>query len=273
MFVAAVEVVRVTDVTTINYHRVGSGEPLLLTHGIGERWQYWLPVLPLLVDRYDIVALDLPGFGESPELAKPWTLVDLRVSLEALLDELGWATAHVSGISMGGYLALQLGAVGRARSVTALSPAGLLKPGLAARQAGITLDATYRGAALLAPIARRFGKYGAVRTLLQGTNMQHGSRIPASLIEGDLAAVRAPGWGVAREALKDCNVRETGKLGDIPLTVAFGDKDKILPPRGVDRSRLPLSTRWVSLTGCGHTPTYDDPAAVAATIEATAALA
>ena len=40
-----------------------------------------------------------------------------------------------------------------------------------------------------------------------------------------------------------------------------------------DRSRLPTSTRWVSLAGCGHTPTYDDPAAVAATIEATTSLA
>ena len=50
----------------LNYHRAGSGEPLVLIHGIGSRWQVWEPVLDRLAAERDVVALDLPGFAASP---------------------------------------------------------------------------------------------------------------------------------------------------------------------------------------------------------------
>lgn len=49
------------------YDRAGHGEPLVLIHGIGHRRQAWAPVFPLLTPHRDVIAVDLPGFGESPE--------------------------------------------------------------------------------------------------------------------------------------------------------------------------------------------------------------
>jgi pimeloyl-ACP methyl ester carboxylesterase len=49
-------------------HRGGSGQPLVLVHGLGLSWRSWQPVLAALEARHDVVAIDLPGFGESPPL-------------------------------------------------------------------------------------------------------------------------------------------------------------------------------------------------------------
>jgi pimeloyl-ACP methyl ester carboxylesterase len=48
---------------SLNYYRGGSGQPLVLIHGIGSRWQVWNPVLPALTREREVIALDLPGFG------------------------------------------------------------------------------------------------------------------------------------------------------------------------------------------------------------------
>ncbi len=50
---------------SINYHREGEGPPLVLLHGIGHHWQAWEPVIELLVDEFDVIACDSPGFGRS----------------------------------------------------------------------------------------------------------------------------------------------------------------------------------------------------------------
>ena len=50
------------------YDRSGSGEPLVLVHPLGADRGMWEPVLPLLAGHHDTIAVDMPGFGESPEL-------------------------------------------------------------------------------------------------------------------------------------------------------------------------------------------------------------
>ena len=66
----------------LNHHRAGSGEPLVLIHGIGSRWQMWEPVLDRLTPHREVIAIDLPGFGASPmppagTLAGPESLTSL----------------------------------------------------------------------------------------------------------------------------------------------------------------------------------------------------
>lgn len=51
---------------TVDYARVGRGEPLLLLHGIGHHRQVWDPVLDILATERDVITVDLPGFGTSP---------------------------------------------------------------------------------------------------------------------------------------------------------------------------------------------------------------
>ena len=112
---------------TLDQHRGGSGEPLVLVHGIGHTWRGFVPMLPLLEPRFDVLAVDLPGFGNSPPLNNgraptPEVLAD---AVEEAMDAAGFGTAHVAGNSLGGWIALELARRGRARTCTALSPAGL----------------------------------------------------------------------------------------------------------------------------------------------------
>jgi pimeloyl-ACP methyl ester carboxylesterase len=114
----------------IAYERRGTGEPLLLLHGIGHHRQAWEPVLGKLTAERDVVWLDLPGFGESGRIPDelPHELDALAAGLEAFCAELGIDRPHLAGNSLGGLIALRLGQLGFARSVTALAPAGLWTP-------------------------------------------------------------------------------------------------------------------------------------------------
>jgi pimeloyl-ACP methyl ester carboxylesterase len=85
----------------LDRHRGGSGEPLVLIHGIGHTWRGFKPILPLLEERFDVLAVDLPGFGHSPMCTdqSPEGLAD---AVEAAMDEEGFASAHLAGNSLGG---------------------------------------------------------------------------------------------------------------------------------------------------------------------------
>src|SRR5690242_12748905 len=102
------------------HDRTGSGPPLLLVHGLGLCKEVSRPVVPLLAREREVVALDLPGFGESPPGAE--TVEGLARDVAAFADEIGLERPHVAGNSLGGGIALALGAMGRARSACALSP-------------------------------------------------------------------------------------------------------------------------------------------------------
>src|SRR4051794_19467230 len=106
--------------------RKGTGEPLVLIHGIGHRRQAWNPVFEALARSYDVIAVDLAGFGESPAYPLKASY-DMDSACDNLSDNFArWGVdrPHVVGNSLGGAIALELGARGLARSVTALSPAG-----------------------------------------------------------------------------------------------------------------------------------------------------
>lgn len=157
----------------INYHRAGSGEPLLLIHGLGSRWQMWNPVLPMLAAQREVIAIDLPGFGESP-MPVPGTragVASLTRLVTGFLDDLGLDRPHVAGNSLGGRLALELAKAGRARSATALSPAGFDNDREAVFQR-LSLTASVRAVRLLAPAAPLLVATAAGRTLLLGQARQ-----------------------------------------------------------------------------------------------------
>ena len=102
----------------LNYYRAGSGEPLVLIHGLGLRWQTWEPVLPRLTAERDVVVIDLPGFADSPPPppGAPASIASLSRLVGEFLDQLGLERPHVAGNSLGGWLSLELAQLGRARS-------------------------------------------------------------------------------------------------------------------------------------------------------------
>ena len=105
-------------------HRGGSGPPLLCLHGFTDTWRSWELVLPALERDHDVLALTLPGHAGGPLIEGEIHDDLIADAVERAMDAAGLGTAHIVGNSLGGYLALQLAARGRAESVVALAPAG-----------------------------------------------------------------------------------------------------------------------------------------------------
>ena len=92
------------------HQRSGSGtEPLLLIQGMSGTHLAWgEPFLAGLAQDFDVVAYDHRGIGRSDPVTEPFTIAELAVDAAGVLDALGWETAHVAGISMGGMVAQEL---------------------------------------------------------------------------------------------------------------------------------------------------------------------
>src|SRR5688500_11903141 len=92
---------------TIAYARSGSGEPLVMLHGIGGNARQFRHQLEGLSDSFDIVAWDAPGYGGSDDPPREWTMGDWTEALAAFLAALGIEPAHILGQSWGGVLAVE----------------------------------------------------------------------------------------------------------------------------------------------------------------------
>ena len=251
----------------IAYDRAGNGEPLLLLHGTGGSRRHWAPLWPILAAQRELVAVDLPGHGDSdpPPRDGDHTPVGYSAALAGFLDRLGIRTAHVAGDSVGGWTALELAKLGRARSVVAIAPAGLW----ARRnpwQCHLKLWAMYRLGRLTAPLTERALRSEAGRTrLLRGTVAK-----PLNLSEEqarDLITTynSTPTFTKHLAQTRRARFRD-GPSIDAPVTVAWGDHEQLIPPKARRQDELPAHTKTVTLAGCGHVPFWDDPEQVAQVI-------
>src|ERR1019366_2533110 len=104
--------------------RGASGPPLVCLHGFTDTRRTWELVLPELERHHDVLAPTLLGHAGGPRLVGEVTEAAIPDVIERAMDAAGFATAHIVGNSLGGYVALQLAARGRAESVVAFAPAG-----------------------------------------------------------------------------------------------------------------------------------------------------
>ena len=245
--------------------QVGSGEPLVLMHGIGSRLQIWEPVMPRLVTERDVIAIDLPGFGASamPPPGTPPGVQSLTQLVGEFLEEIGVDRPHAAGNSLGGWISLELAKQGRVRSATGLSPAGFHNDRERIFQR-TSLSLTRRGSRLIAPRADLLMRPPVARALFAGQYFAHPTRIPPDVIAANIRAVAAAPW--LEETLPAITEERFsgGEQIQVPVTIAWGDHDRLLLPRQARRAQRAIpSARMVTLRGCGHVPTYDDPEQVA----------
>jgi pimeloyl-ACP methyl ester carboxylesterase len=249
----------------LNHQREGSGEPLVLIHGIGSRWQMWQPVLDRLTPHREVIAIDLPGFGASsmPPAGTPAGPESLTTLVDEFLAEIGLDTPHVAGNSLGGLIALELARRGNVRTAHALSPAGFANRRESAT-ARASLWAGVRAARRLGPHADALLRSRPARILAVGQYIAHPTWMTPADAAANLRALAAAPW--FDETLPTIN---GGHFADgagikVPVTISWGDRDRVLPPRQVwSAARAIPRARFVPLPGCGHIPTYDDPELVA----------
>ncbi len=243
---------------------------MVLIHGIGSTWRMWEPVLPALEARHDVLALSLPGYGRSEPVEGEPTVPALADVVAEAMDTAGFETAHIVGNSMGGWIASDLARRGRARSVVAISPAGLWTP----REwrysywlLRLTHSVTVRNRRLVLALV---GTAAGRAWLLCHVSSRPWRMDPENARHQVEVLARSPSF---RRTLEWWNEgphnRTPDFLGEIsvPYLVAWGTRDLLLPPRQAARwQRLVPGAELTRLPKLGHLAAPDDPDLVARTI-------
>jgi pimeloyl-ACP methyl ester carboxylesterase len=237
--------------------------PLVCLHGFMDTSRTWELVLPALERHHDALALTLPGHAGGPALPDEIDDGALADAVERAMDAASFEMAHLVGNSLGGFVALQLAARGRARSVVAFAPAGGWARGDESWRELLRLQSSIHEAAKAAAphasaiLASADGRRRATRYITE--RFEH---IPVELVVHQLLGVagcdatrlieRAAGAGWELDAERIA----------CPVRVVWGTADRLLPwPSAAARFRhewLPHAD-WVELDGVGHCPQLDVP--------------
>lgn len=242
----------------LNFERAGSGPSLVLIHGLGGSGRLWGPVVERLAPTRDVIVPDLPGFGGSPPLAdgRRATAAALAEPVAELCESLGVVRPDVAGNSLGAWVCLELAKRKQVASVVGISPAGLWRNPLGPRRYETQRIGRRLRPLLTAALATRPGRAALLRT-----TVAHPERVPAQAArEMVMSYLDSPGYEAANAAMRAEPFEHEG-LVDVPVTLAWGERDRLVRPPS--RSRTPPGARVITVPGWGHTPTWDDPDGVA----------
>ncbi|WP_063759522.1 alpha/beta fold hydrolase [Streptomyces sp. NRRL S-37] len=240
--------------------RLGSGPPLMVVLQLDR--DGWAPVLERLAREHEVVAVDLPGFGDSPSLPEGTTpgVEALAAAVAEWLPGAGLTHPPVVGNSLGGAVALELARSGAVGSAVTLSPIGLwTRPG-AAYALG-SLRVAHAMARACAERPHWIAGHPIGRTIAFWQLTARPWRIPEAAAAGALRNLaRSPGFEPTRRAVRAYRLRAFAPEVPVPVTVGWGTRDLMTPPHQALRAaRLLPGARHVSLEGCGHSPMSDDP--------------
>lgn len=257
------------------HDRRGAGAPLVLIHGIGARRGAWDPVVQRLAADRETIAIDLPGFGDSPPLPADEPLsLDLYLDvLERFFADAGLERPHVAGNSMGGGLALELARRGVVASATALSPIGFWN-GPEATYSRAVLKLTRALSVHAGGLLGRGVGSAAGRTLLLAHMLGQPWKATAEASRLDIEKLAgAGGFEATLPVLGQYQFAHGEQLDGVPVTIGWGTRDRLLlsPQQPARAKALLPHARHVPLARCGHLPMSDDPDAVAALLRVASA--
>jgi pimeloyl-ACP methyl ester carboxylesterase len=244
--------------------RSGAGEPLLLLHGVGESAAGWRPTQDALSESFDVIVVDLPGFGDAPALPRGVvpTAAALADAIERQLDELGLTTVHIAGYSLGARVSLELASRGRARSVVAIAPDGLGTPPERVYET-LSLLARRFLANVLAPVAKEVTATGAGRAVFFGSDRSR----PWQLTADDahdllLSFAKSPAFvQTVLTGMYDV-VRRVSEI-DSPVLIVQGLTDPLISSQSPRYLALVPQAQLQILPNLSHVPISDDPTLIA----------
>jgi pimeloyl-ACP methyl ester carboxylesterase len=252
----------------VNVIELGEGPPLVFVHGLSGSWQNWLEQLPAFARDHRVVAMDLPGFGESEMPEEKISIPGYARWLDALLDELGVGVAAVVGNSMGGFIGAELAIQfpPRVERLVLVSAAGLT----------VEHQRHDRALAVLRTLDKRLAAYAGwvgtrsdvlmrrrrMRRAVFGLVAHDPERLPAPLVAEQLRGSGKPGFVDALDAITDYPIRD--RLGEIacPTLIVWGAEDRLVPVRDADDfERLIPNSRKVVWPETGHVAMLERPVA------------
>jgi pimeloyl-ACP methyl ester carboxylesterase len=259
------------DGVPMNYVDVGSDtgdeEPVVLVHGLGGQWQNWLENIPRLALDRRVVAMDLPGFGLTPEPDDNEGMSITRYGrfVNGLCDELGLREVELVGNSMGGYIAAEVAIQfpERVKRLVLVSAAGISSA--ETLQAPILMFGRV-ATAIVTNTAARHRKLAA-RPLTRHSSLLLVARHPRLLkpdlaYEGFFKGAGKPGFDGALRACLDYDFRDRLPEVKVPTLIVWGEKDSIIPVRDADEfERLIEDSRKVVMKDTGHISMAERPTA------------
>lgn len=247
---------------TLHHVRRGSGSPLLLVHGLGAGWRSWAPVLDQLAARREVVAVDLPGFGDTPSLEGEVSIATLADAVTDFVRDQGLGEVSIAGQSMGGRIALELARRGVGGDVVALDPGGFWSD----RELAVfsaTLRPSIKAVRALRGAVPRLVANPVTRTALLAQLSARPWALSAETVLPDLLGLAdAPGTDPAMDALTKGPKQAGATAGTVPgrVTIGWGRRDLVTVPRQAARATaaFPDATlHWFE--ACGHFPQWDAP--------------
>jgi pimeloyl-ACP methyl ester carboxylesterase len=236
----------------------GEGEPLLLIEGLGQSMWAWREQVPVFARHFRTIAFDTRGTGRSLVPEEPYGIDELAQDAADLLDG---RTAHVVGLSMGGYVALTL-ALSRPELVRSLVLVGTGAGGPNRVPRPQDIRDAYAAA-----IGLPFEEYGRVTMPLTFSpgwterNPERFEQVLAARLEYPTPDLTLDAHLQACYAFygRGCEVERI----DVPALVLHGDADVIVPVENgrMLAARLP-NARYVELPGRGHNVQLEDPATI-----------
>ena len=242
---------------------VGSGPVLVLLHGLGGTWRNWQANLSALAEHHRVVAMDLPGFGDSELYPGPVTVTRYVETVVELLDRLGIDHATFVGNSMGGLLTIEMAV----RHADRVSAAVLVCSG------GIPLTSLQHRLVTI-PQARAMNHLMRLRLsrwlvrrsqrvrIFLGARVFHDPRtVPPNLLAAALDGLSAAGFGPAADTAARYDARLSAPAVACPTLVLWGADDPLLPvAMGRQIRRLIPGSELEVWERTGHCPMLEHPA-------------
>lgn len=239
-----------------------TGEPMVLLHGVTDTPRTWDLVRDRLATAHELHAFTLLGHHRGAALTGEATPEAITDDVERQMDAAGLDTAHLVGNSLGGGIALQLAARGRARTVVGLAPAGGWMPGDPAQRHVLSF---FRMAQNLladaAPRADQIASSPEGRARALAFMVENHEHVPADLVAHQIRG--AADCPIVLPLIEGTVANGYGELGpiDAPVRIVWGTADKVLAwPSAAARFKEELpAADWVVLDGVGHLPQLDVP--------------
>jgi pimeloyl-ACP methyl ester carboxylesterase len=249
----------------VNYAEMGEPDapPLVMVHGLSGCWQNWLENIPHFARTHRVVALDLPGFGDSPIPEWEISIPAYGKLLHEFCGELGLAPCVLVGNSMGGFVSAEAATASPdiVERLVLVSAAGITHARIRKEPA----EMAARMAAAAAPLAMRFQANSLRRPRMrriafQGVFHAPDRMRPELLWEQYHGAMNAPGFLPAVQTLIGYDFTDRLETVDEPTLIVWGRNDRIVSPADAYGYAKHLrNSQVVIFDRCGHCPQLERP--------------
>ena len=255
----------------LRYLRTGTGTPVVLLHPLRAQLEYFMPLLHHLdTARFEVIALDLPGHGESGAPHADYTATYFTDAVAGFLEATGVRAAVLVGESIGGAIALALAA----RHTPGMARVVSLNPYDYGRRGGIRRSSPLANVLFTAmlwpaagPVVAHAGTKAVLKRVLAG-GLHDPQKLPDDLVDDMYRSGSRPGHPRAFRSLCQqwhswISARDQYPSNSMPVTLAYGDHDWSRPPeREANRRAIP-GAHTALLDGCGHFSSLEKPGEIA----------